>query len=510
MPAAMRLRVLVVLGHPRAGSLCAALADAYVEGATTAGAEVRLLDLAGSSFELHVLTRSPRDQEREPAVQEAIDLVDWADHLVFVFPIWWGSMPALLKGFLDRVMLPGFAFVECEGGTGYQGLLGSKSGHLLVTMDTPPLVHRWLYKAPGLNGLARATLGFCGVAPVRRTAFGPVRGSTAERRGAWLARARAEGLRLARGARSPGFYHRQRLVAWLAALRLQFHVMAWLAYTLGAVLGVRAGGRLSSDTFALGLVCLFFLEVATVFTNELFDFPSDRLNRHWGPFTGGSRVLVDGRIAASGLRRGALVTTSAFILTAAVLGHEAPAAPALLALFAVLALGYTVPPLRLCWHNLGELDVAVTHGFAVVLLGWILTGGALADPLPWLVGAPIACAVFPAILLSGVPDRLADLAAGKRTLVVRLGVLRSLRLAQVTTLAAAGLATVLALAGAAHGALVLVPFLAVPHAAFQLRLLERRRHVGGRDGRIDAIMASGLLYIMWFVALPLAWLLARG
>jgi putative NADPH-quinone reductase/1,4-dihydroxy-2-naphthoate octaprenyltransferase len=510
MPDTDPLRVLVVLGHPREASLCGALADAFAEGAAGTGALVRRLSLAGRAFELNVLGRSPRDQALEPIVEEAIALIDWADHLVFVFPTWWGTMPALLKGFLDRVLLPGRAFVECEGGTGYQGLLGGKSAHLLVTMDTPPVIHRVVYRAPGLNGLGRATLGFCGVAPVRRTVFGSVKDSTPERRSAWLARARALGLGLAQDVRGPWFRHRRRLWAWLAAFRLQFHVMAWLAYTLGAVLGLREGGHLTPATFALGLVCLFCLEVATVLTNELVDLPSDRLNRYWSPFTGGSRVLVDGRMALADLRRGALLTTAAFVAGAAVLAPAQPALPLALAVLAVLALGYTLPPLRLCWRGLGELDVAVTHGLALVLIGWLLTGGDVASPLPWLVGAPIACAVFPAILLSGVPDRPADAAVGKRTLVVRLGTVRALRLARATTLGAALLASLLALAGAAGGALTLVPIAAVPHALFQLRLLEQARRARRRDGRIDGLMASSLLYIMWFVVPPLAWTLAAG
>lgn len=99
---------------------------------------------------------------------------------------------------------------------------------------------------------------------------------------------------------------------------------------------------------------------------------------------------------------------------------------------------------------------------------------------------------------------------GKRTLVVRLGIRSSLRLAQATTLAAALLATVLAVAGAAGGAFFLVPLVALPHALFQLRQLERAHRARSRDGRIDGLMASGLLYILWFVVLPLGWVLAAG
>ena len=150
------------------------------------------------TFNPNVIAGSPRNQVIEPSIKEAIELVGWADHLVFVFPTWWGTMPAALKGFLDRVLLPGFAFEEHEDGPGWSKLLTGKSAHLLTTMDTPPWVYRWIYKSPGLNGIARATLGFCGIAPVRRSIFGPVKGSDPQRRALWLEAARRHGSATAR------------------------------------------------------------------------------------------------------------------------------------------------------------------------------------------------------------------------------------------------------------------------------------------------------------------------
>jgi 1,4-dihydroxy-2-naphthoate polyprenyltransferase len=131
-------KVLVILGHPRPDSFCKALADAYVTGAQEAGAEVRRLSLTELGFELNVLVPSPRDQLLEPGISDSVGLVAWAEHLVFVFPTWWGTMPACLKGFLDRVLMPGFAFADREDGEGWDKLLVGKTAHLLTTMDTPP------------------------------------------------------------------------------------------------------------------------------------------------------------------------------------------------------------------------------------------------------------------------------------------------------------------------------------------------------------------------------------
>jgi len=171
------MKVLVILGHPRADSLCRALADAYARGACDTGAEVRRIDVAALDFDGDVHTVSPADQELEPDLRAAQRAFSWADHLVFVYPTWWGTMPAVLKGFLDRVLTPGYAFETCDGGTGYRGLLGGRSAQLITTMDTPPLVHSLVYRRPGRNAMARATLGFCGIRPISSLTCGPVRGS---------------------------------------------------------------------------------------------------------------------------------------------------------------------------------------------------------------------------------------------------------------------------------------------------------------------------------------------
>lgn len=94
------MNVLIILGHPRINSLCGALTDAYVKGASEAGTEVRRLDLATLDFDPDVHTLSPNQQAFEHDILEARELIRWAEHLVFVYPTWWGTMPALLKGFL--------------------------------------------------------------------------------------------------------------------------------------------------------------------------------------------------------------------------------------------------------------------------------------------------------------------------------------------------------------------------------------------------------------------------
>ena len=498
-------KVLVVLGHPRRGSLCEALADAYAAGARNAGAEVRRHSLADLAFEPNVLVPSPRDQSLEPAIADAMGLVAWAEHLVFVFPTWWGTMPACLKGFLDRVLMPGFAFADREDGEGWDKLLTGKSAHLLTTMDTPPWVYRWIYRAPGLNALGRATLGFCGVAPVRRTIFGPVKTASAERRAGWIEAARQEGLALRHGALTTAQRTRRHVAAWVASFRLKFHPMAWLAYAIGAAGAWRATGHFSPLAFWLGLACLFALELATVFTNEEFDFESDLRNRHHGPFTGGSRVLVDGSISFASLQVAVVLALGVFLVSSFALAAVISPFPSLLLLAAlgVLALGYTVPPLKLCWRGLGEIDVGLTHSLGVILCGYAFQGGAWTDAWPWLAAVPLFLAILPAITLSGIPDYAADRAVGKGTLAVRFGPRIAVRIAQATTIGAAAMAVALLPHLIGGGALAATLLLIVPYAILQVVVLERYRARRCEPGRIDGLMAMALTYILGFVAIPL-------
>lgn len=497
-------RILVIAAHPREGSLSDALAQAYIEGAEAAGAQVRVLVLRAMVFARDVTAVPIEAQPSEPDIARAREDVAWAQHLVFVYPTWWGTHPALMKAFLDRLLAPGWAFRDCDRPPGFEGLLKGRSGHIITTMDTPAPVYRLLYRAPGHNALARATLGFCGIAPVRVRAFGPVKNATVEQRERWLAEVRAEGLTLA-GSEPEGERIGARLAAWLRALRLQFYPMTWAAYTLGALLA--AGTAVFDDwRYWLGYLALFALEAATVFINERFDFESDRRNEHYGPFTGGSRVLVDGTIARGTLTAATVLAGLAALATAAATvagaGQPWPLTIAFAAL-GVLAVGYTLPPLKLCHRTLGEADVALTHSIGVLMIGWLIGGGMPGEALPWLASLPLGLAVLPAITLSGLPDHDADAAAGKRTIAVAFGDRAALWFALAMTGASALAAVVLEAVGAADGLFSGLAAPACAHAVFVVALVGQRLLGRLRPARMDGLMVAALTYIGWFAVVPL-------
>lgn len=169
-------RILLIQGHPDAVTphLCHTLAEAYAEGAQAAGHEVRWTDVARLDFPL-LRSQQAWEQGTLPAtLQTAQDDIAWAEHLVLFFPLWLGDMPALLKGFLEQVARPGFAF-SAEGNNpfGRKGLTG-RSARVVVTMGMPAMVYRWYFRAHSLKSLERNILGFVGIAPVNETLVGMV------------------------------------------------------------------------------------------------------------------------------------------------------------------------------------------------------------------------------------------------------------------------------------------------------------------------------------------------
>lgn len=169
-------RIVLIQGHPDASAshLCHALTKAYAEGAWSEGHELRQVDVARLDFPL-LRSQHEWEHSRLPAaLQAAQDDIAWAQHIVLFFPLWLGDMPALLKGFLEQVARPGFAFKSGSGNPfGHKGLTG-RSARVVVTMGMPALLYRWYFRAHSLKSLERNVLGFIGIAPVNETLIGMV------------------------------------------------------------------------------------------------------------------------------------------------------------------------------------------------------------------------------------------------------------------------------------------------------------------------------------------------
>lgn len=354
--------------------------------------------------------------------------------------------------------------------------------------------------------MKRSSLGFCGIETTQTLIFGPVKDSSSEERKLWLQKTRNLGLSLRQGVRSPAKYILHKIKAWIRALRLQFYPMTWLAYTVGALGAAAAAGTWDFRIYLLGFGFLFFLEAATVFTNEWFDYETDLKNQHYGPFNGGSRILVDKVLTFRELSGGILLTlistTLCIFLLLYLTGASIPLL-ILLVVFPFLALGYTVPPLQLSWRGFGELNVGLTHSLGAVLCGYLFLGGLWSDPFPWLVSIPLFLAILPAITLSGIPDLDADRRAGKETLAVLMGLKRAKRLAIALTVAAILMVICMKDLPALQGSFAgLLPF-ALPHGIILIIILYQDQKSEQRIGRLDGMMAVSLGFIIWFGLIPL-------
>jgi putative NADPH-quinone reductase len=175
------MRTLIILGHPDKKSLCAKLADEYERGAVEKGGDVRRINLSELSFNLNLRNGYRLVQNLEEDLLEAQNNIKWANHLVFIFPVWWSSVPALLKGFIDRTFLPGFAFKYRDNSSNWDKLLTGRSSRLIVTSDAPVFYLYLAYFHPAVNMMKKAVLEFCGVSPVTVSSFGAIRGSSEKR-----------------------------------------------------------------------------------------------------------------------------------------------------------------------------------------------------------------------------------------------------------------------------------------------------------------------------------------
>lgn len=173
----MMKRILLIQGHPDASRrhLCHALEDAYAAGAEAANHEVKRVNVAALDFPLLRSQHEWENGDLPPGLAEAQAAIRWCEHMVLFFPLWLGDMPALLKGFLEQVARPGFAFSRDNRNNplANKGLKG-RSARVVVTMGMPAAIYRWYFRAHSLKSLERNILGFVGIAPVNETLIGMV------------------------------------------------------------------------------------------------------------------------------------------------------------------------------------------------------------------------------------------------------------------------------------------------------------------------------------------------
>ncbi len=188
-------RIAIIVGHARKDTFCEALGDAYRRGADAGGHQATLFVTSKMSFDPILHEGFTKIQPLEPDLQAAHDAIMAADHLVLIFPLWLGTLPAIFKGFLERVLQPDLVEPSQKGK--FTKIFKGKSARVIMTMGMPGFIYRWYFGAFALRMLKRNILGFVGVAPVRSTIHGMIEAVTPETRKSWLAEAESMGRRAA-------------------------------------------------------------------------------------------------------------------------------------------------------------------------------------------------------------------------------------------------------------------------------------------------------------------------
>lgn len=194
----MSRRILVIVGHPdpEPKRLCRALARAYIEGAQSIGHQTRLFDIADSNFQMLRTAEEFGHRGVPSELNEVAQDLQWAEHILIIFPLWLGTMPAMLKALLEQLMRPGVAFAYPEKGQVLtRKLLKGRSARIVVTMGMPAAIYRIWYRKHGIAGLRRSILNFVGISPVREMLLGNVEGKSDAARLKWIEQMRQLGLR---------------------------------------------------------------------------------------------------------------------------------------------------------------------------------------------------------------------------------------------------------------------------------------------------------------------------
>lgn len=192
----MAKKILIINGHPNKESLNYGFAEAYKKGALEGNATVDEITIADLKFNPNLEFGYQKRIELEPDLLMAWEKIKWADHLVWIHPVWWGGLPAMMKGFIDRLFLPGLAFQYRENSLFWDKLLKGKTARIITTLDQPNWYYWLVYGRPSVNQLKKSTLEFCGVRPVKVSYFGIIKNSKVKTRQKWISEVEKLGRKL--------------------------------------------------------------------------------------------------------------------------------------------------------------------------------------------------------------------------------------------------------------------------------------------------------------------------
>jgi len=217
---------------------------------------------------------------------------------------------------------------------------------------------------------------------------------------------------------------KEKITSWIKLMRLEFYSMPFVVYSLGGLIFYKFNNFFLLKNYFVGYLIIFLIELVTVLTNEYYDLEGDKLNKNPGRFTGGSRMLVENKILLRELKRPFIFAILSFFILSLFLfkiTFFSNQVLLLLMLGFILGISYTTPPLKFSYRGLGEIDVALIHGFYVIVCGYVFQKGMLDLNIIWVISIPIFFSSLAGVSLAGIPDINSDKLVSKKSVAVILG-----------------------------------------------------------------------------------------
>ncbi len=421
------MNLLIVYCHPEEKSFNKAILERLKKGILKNSSGLKIVDLYRDKFD--PVLRNMKENDGKKVIVELKKDVAWCDKLVIVSPMWWAGLPAMLKGFFDRIFTEGFAFRYNQMGMP-EGLLSVKEAFLISTCDTPLPLLRLTGGWAGYKSVRKGILNFCGIKKVRIRLFGSVKTSSDKKRKFWLKKAEEIGEMISKPL-SPARRFFKKVFCYYKAARFR---LASFVFG-GIILGVSIGCALTSTLNIPGLLFAVFIglfsHAAVSYSNEASDTATDKKNTNRTMFNGGSGLIIDGSVS----ERGCSILWKVFSLLTLVCAaaavilfgfHWIVFICATTGLF--LGLGYSIRPLSLSRRGLGEVAAFIAYGFPVILgalslqvIDRLLLNRILSSPIVYLLSALVSVNVFSLLSLTQIPDYDADKDTGKKSIAVLIG-----------------------------------------------------------------------------------------